>query len=242
MEPSTSHDNIFHLYEKSFDEPSAPDTFQDTFAINRAELPETSHNSNIFQLTEKSFDASSAPDAFEDTHALNKVKLPEIKKKGRPHKRGKEKTAFGFVSKKKKMQSFDDLSSNEKVKILMGFFIQDSSLIQSVINGQYKINLTDIDDNKIQCYLYDYKNLIIHLKTVMHTSAYDHLTGLIETEDRRLKKTIIYTCYKCKKKLGVKESVGCDRCLLWYHSKCVGFKEEHKLLEFWYCYQCKKLK
>ena len=35
----------------------------------------------------------------------------------------------------------------------------------------------------------------------MYPDAYNKLKELIEAEDKRIKKTIIYRCFKCKKKI-----------------------------------------
>ena len=48
----------------------------------------------------------------------------------------------------------------------------------------------------------------------------------------------------CKKEVVEKptkfseESIGCDKCPLWYHFTCVGIEEGHKIKGKWYCAKC----
>ena len=57
----------------------------------------------------------------------------------------------------------------------------------------------------------------------------------------------IYLCGECKKTLKInpanfnEESVGCDRCPIWYHFVCVGIKEGNEATheQKWHCIKCR---
>ena len=61
---------------------------------------------------------------------------------------------------------------------------------------------------------------------------------------KKQKLSHVYLCGLCKKEVVEKptkfseESIGCDKCPLWYHFTCVGIKEGHKIKCKWYCAKC----
>ena len=47
----------------------------------------------------------------------------------------------------------------------------------------------------------------------------------------------LYKCNICQHDLGESQSIVCDHCLSWFHTKCMGLKSVPKQ-RYWYCRRC----
>ena len=48
-----------------------------------------------------------------------------------------------------------------------------------------------------------------------------------------------YNCPICQQ-LSVKEVIGCDRCMEWFHLQCLVIQEELPNVKTWFCCICRK--
>ena len=60
---------------------------------------------------------------------------------------------------------------------------------------------------------------------------------LVEDVVKQKSEKMTWTCHACFHDLHTKESVLCDRCLLWFHFSCVGLTRPPKSKN-WFCRSC----
>ena len=75
---------------------------------------------------------------------------------------------------------------------------------------------------------------IERIKKYFTKGAWDSLKMLM----REKREEATWCCHICKMDISSFESVGCDRCLQWFHLKCVSLKSAPKQL-YWFCKTCR---
>ena len=78
------------------------------------------------------------------------------------------------------------------------------------------------------------ENVDIHLiRPFLTQDAWKLLIQTIEVK----KSTHVWICGMCQQDIEEADSIECDLCLEWYHSKCTSLKKLPKM-KYWFCRTC----
>lgn len=176
--------------------------------------------------------------------ALEKIIVqPAMKQRGRP--KGSKLTAIGLPSKKNTIKPFKDKPINDKLIIMLNWFVDDKTAKKS-LKSNYCIEESEVEaiPSNIPSAILDNKVKINLIKKFFTSDAWK----LVEEICKVKKQSNDWESPTCKKSLDTivdeesqfKKSVGCDYCLEWYHLKCTGLKQ-YPRTTYWMCKSCKNV-
>lgn len=150
---------------------------------------------------------------------------------------GKDKTAIGIAKRKKvsglvPFEKLDVLSRH--FEILNWFVEEDVANIAVSGNGYISETAIENNPNNIHCAVLDSHLAIDDIKRYFDSDGWAALQQVVEI--KRINPTWI--CKSCNEDSS-NNSICCNRCLEWFHFKCVNVKTTLKK-KIWFCSICKE--
>ncbi|ELU05477.1 hypothetical protein CAPTEDRAFT_202722 [Capitella teleta] len=127
--------------------------------------------------------------------------------------------------KRKVMTAFSQLDDRMKAVKLLDWVAPNRSSLETLTKKDIRLPLPD--------QLLDPVCEIKLLQSNFTRAGYVYLRSQLKT----LRSSVDQACSACNQSLKLhREAIGCDNCLLWYHSKCVQHPSTDE--QFWFCTNC----
>jgi zinc finger SWIM domain-containing protein 3 len=179
-----------------------------------------------------------ATSSTEKSPDLKTVKIPQkMRKRGRP--KGAETTVIGLPKAKKVKKGlvpFSKLRAVEKDRVLLECLVRPFVASKAISDGKLvheesvKNNIHDIPDM-----IRDNENVdLSRIDKYFTARAWSAVLKISEKKEHSK-----WICPGCSKSIKSEDSIACERCLGWYHTKCTSMKKGQPKLKNWFCKICK---
>ncbi|KAJ8666643.1 hypothetical protein QAD02_008305 [Eretmocerus hayati] len=132
---------------------------------------------------------------------------------------------------------YKTLTNYEKTKQILRWINYPELAINRIMSKQYKGKPSDINPEKMSYSLKEldrqHTDWLELLENKLNSAVRDKIVAEIEKMPGE------WTCTKCnveESKCGVKKTIQCRSCLLWFHCECLGIKG--KIPGDWFCNEC----
>lgn len=141
---------------------------------------------------------------------------------------------------KESTKSFSE-ESEAIQKILILTWIIGDDFDDTILHGQGRIydisdriNYMQADEGNTFLRLFE-DDILEHVKDYFTTDSWNMLTKFAKENENK-----VWKCGKCYMDLTTQKNWRCDRCLLWFHSKCTKYFKAPRSndLQIWFCSHC----
>ncbi|XP_022165269.1 uncharacterized protein LOC111030186 [Myzus persicae] len=163
---------------------------------------------------------------------ISSIIIPTTKRRGKP--KGALQTVIGLKKNRKVLlkKPFKLLHYNERNKLILSWFCTIDVINQS-LSSNLKINDTDLNKyNSIPNNIIDELVDLFQVKQFFSPSAWAKVQRIVAQKKSCHSS---WLCPLCQKKCS-NNTISCDYCLTWYHTKCVNLTIITK--KNWYCQYC----
>jgi len=153
---------------------------------------------------------------------------------GRP--KGATLTTIGLKKRKKGCPiAFRMQHDTKKQEIMLKWVITDTAVVMKALHHSFLINESEIRElDRIQSSILNEDLQLSLIQPFFLQKGWKFLEKTVKMKRR----DEIWICSKCNLDIGSKNSILCDSCLLWYHTKCeIKLKSKDKSCD-WFCSMC----
>ncbi|KAF0713895.1 protein FAR-RED IMPAIRED RESPONSE 1-like, partial [Aphis craccivora] len=161
---------------------------------------------------------------------LSQIKIPVIKRRGKP--KGSLQTVIGLPKKRKIFikKPFKLMYFVDRYKLILSWFCS-TNVVDKVMNMGWKISEHDVSSDVPDTIIDEMVDLY-QVKDYFLPCGWKKVQNIVA---KKKSSHNLWLCPICNKKC-ISNTISCDHCLIWYHTKCVCVTSIPS--KNWFCKYC----